>query len=54
MTVQPVALTEEDARQPLPDFVAFLACTAVLVAAGLVAATLAGQALLGFLGWLAA
>ena len=40
-------------RQPLPDFVAFLACTAVLVVAGLVAATLAGQALLGFLGWLA-
>ena len=42
-------------RQPLPDLAAFLACTAViLVAAGLAAATFAGQALLGFLGWLAA
>ena len=40
-------------RQPLPDLAAFLACTAVLLVAGLVAATLAGQALLGFLGWLA-
>lgn len=38
----------------LPDFAAFLACTAVLLVAGFVAATLAGQALLGFLGWLAA
>lgn len=40
-------------RQPLPDFAAFLASWAVLLLAGLVAATLAGQAPLGLLGWLA-
>ena len=40
-------------RQPLPDLTAFLACWAVLVVAGLTAATLAGQAVLALLGWLA-
>lgn len=40
-------------RQPLPDLAAFLACWAVLLVAGLGAATLAGQGLLGLLGWLA-
>ena len=36
-------------RQPLPDLTAFLACWAVLVVAGLTAATLAGQAALALL-----
>ena len=40
-------------RQPLPDVIAFLACWAVVVVAGLATATLATQVVLGFLGWLA-